>query len=337
MNKRPPTLKDVALRAGTSKMAVSAVLNGTKSTVGVSESVRQRILQALDELQYRPDVMARSLRSDRIGLVGFYCSAGYIDTRDPWMRALFHGLTSGLAAKERELLIYNALFGRRREEAVRRMLSNKVDALIVLPSPDDADLTEAMANAHVRAVTLVEPLGDLPLVCADDRGGAAAMARYLIGAGHRRILYRRAATHYRYEAARFEAFQETASALGAEVIAAEAQDQRDSVTEGEQALLLNRREREGITAVACWRDYSAVRLLNFCAMNGIQVPGDIAVAGFDGVRHTGLPAGAHLTTIDADWTAVSRTAADIVATLLSGPPPPAQTLLPAVLHLGNTA
>src|SRR5688572_12701723 len=66
-----PTSQDVARRAGVSRSIVSGVLNGTMSTMRVSEETRERILKAAQELGYTPNPVARALRRQRSNVLGF--------------------------------------------------------------------------------------------------------------------------------------------------------------------------------------------------------------------------------------------------------------------------
>src|SRR5262249_47656133 len=104
--RRQPTMKDIAERVGVSKMAVSAVLSGTSSTARVSEATRERILAAARELRYRPNAIARSLRSKRTNIIGFYSGYRYIDPRNPFFAEIVGGLQEGCAEHRKDLLLH---------------------------------------------------------------------------------------------------------------------------------------------------------------------------------------------------------------------------------------
>jgi len=338
MNNRPPTMKDVAELAGVSKMAVSVVVNGTKSTVCVSEPTRARILKALEELQYQPNAFARSLRMKHTGTIGIYHGSGFISTRDPYIREIFHGLTEGLAEHGQDLLVYSGISKHQRTSVVERVLSNKVDAAIVLPSPEDRELIDALMEGRVPCVILAEVISGLKCVTAADADGSRVLAEYLLSKGHRRILYRRSSTPFGFERLRFEVFKAAVEQAGGEVVARQAVEPMDSITDTEEALLCDGQSENRITAIACWRDYSAVRALNFCLMHGIDVPGDISIAGFDGVQHVDVPTGMSLTTVNAHWRTVAHTATDQISAMLRGEAAGADvTTIPAELHVGTTA
>src|SRR5438128_12275157 len=94
-NRNAPTLEDVARLAGTNKASVSVVVNGSRSGGGVSEATRRRILAAAQKLQYRPNVVARSLRRRSTNVIGFYSGQGYMNARNAYIAEIIGGLQSG--------------------------------------------------------------------------------------------------------------------------------------------------------------------------------------------------------------------------------------------------
>jgi len=334
-DRRPPTLKDVAERAGVSIMAVSVVVNGTKSTVGVSEATRVRIQQALDDLQYQPNTFARSLRMQRTGTVGYYSGIGYINPTDPYMRTIFQGVAKGLQEHGQDILIYNPASKDRHEALAERMLSQKVDAVIVLAGDEDVVLLDALRRAPLPAILVADAMPGLKTITTDDAGGATALARHLCEKGHRRILFRRASRQSRSEANRYEAFRAVVEQAGGAVISCKSADTMETVTSEEEDVIRDRSAGGRVTAIACWRDYSAVRVYDYCVSKGMHVPGDIAIAGFDGIPDPTVLTG--LTTVDAHWDLVARGATDLVRQILSGQDVPETTIIPATLKLGVTA
>ncbi len=332
--KKAPTLKDVAERAGVSKMAVSTVLNDRKSTVGVSDATRKRILEALDELQYTPHAMARSLRRQRTDTVGFYNAFGHLDAREPFIREVFQGVHVGLIDSDRDLLLYNGLHLQPESVVLDRLLSNKVDGLILL-GPSSQSLVDALVAMDRPALVVGSPYPGLPCVNAADAMGSEMAARHLVELGHRRILYRRDSDTSPCADRRCAAFLKVATGLGATVTISTAADGMESITEFEEQLLLSHGSEGGISAVACWRDYSAVRLINFCRLNQVRVPEDLAIVGFDGLSYPKLPE-ITLSTVDADWYGIARKAAELLIARIDGETLPDETIVDCKFRVGNT-
>lgn len=333
--KRAPTQKDVAKLAGVSVMAVSTVVTGNKTTVGVSEATRIRIQKAIDELHYRPNIFARSLRLQHTGTVGFYNGFGYINTSDPFIRIIYDGIAVGLQANDRDILLYNGVYKDRHASLIERVLSQKIDAVIVLPTDEDRMLIEALKKKQLPAIIVAESIPGLKSITTDDVSGSAELAHYILSKGHRNILYRRSGIPLQFEARRFEAFCSVVEESGGNVIACAANDGLDNVTSDEEKLLCCRSKLEEITAVVCWRDHSAIRVFDFCMAKGILVPDDIAIAGFDGIQYPG--SAPNLTTVAAHWDVVAKTAPELINKILIGEEIPDNTVIASHLHIGATA
>jgi LacI family transcriptional regulator len=315
LRRRPATLKDIAERAGVSIMAVSTVLNSSQSTVKVSSSTRERILEIAQELEYRPNAFARSLRIKRIGTIGLAHDEGLLRTDDPLIRELFNGINNVLAASDRDLLIYCGIDVQDRSTIPSRLLGNKIDGLLILPTEGDASWINKLADTHVPTVIVSEMVQGLPSVTADNKGGAKLIAEYLFGQGHRHVLYRRSSTLSNTDEARYQVFQMVADQSGCQLTATRAYDILDSVTAEEENLVLNRSGDDPVTAVACWRDRSAERMLNYCMHQRIAVPGQLAITGFDGAgKHIHL-SGRLITTVVANWQEVGQEAARLIVSL----------------------
>ena len=334
-NRRAPTQKDVAELAGVSVMAVSTVVTGNKTTVGVSEATRLRIQKAIDELHYRPNLFARSLRLQHTGTVGFYNGFGYINTADPFIRLLFDGIALSLQANDQDILLYNGVYKDRRGSLIERVLSQKIDAVIVLPTHEDTMLIEALKKKQIPSIIIAESIPGLKSITADDAGGSIELANYIVKKGHRHVLYRRSAIPLQFEARRFEAFRSVIEQSGGRVTACTANDGMDSVTSQEEELLGDRSGQERVTAIVCWRDHSAVRAIDYCLAKDIHVPDDIAVAGFDGIHY---PGSSHdLTTVTAHWDIVAKTAPELINKMMKGEELPDNTIVASSLHIGTTA
>jgi LacI family transcriptional regulator len=336
MGKKAPTLKDVAERAGVSRMAVSAVVNNTQSTVRVSEATRERIFAAMADLRYQPDVTARSLRLQRTDTIGFYNGHGYIDLMDPFAPTIFRGLQSAAAAFSNHLLVYNG-FHLQTEAVVRRkLLSSKADGVVVWPAPSDEPLIRSLADTDKPIVQLAEAYPGVPGVVTDDYACARLLAEHLAGRGHRSILLRRGIAPLTSEVARLNAFTDVARERGMRLIVTMPADRFDRLTDHEQDLLRGHAGPDGFTAVACWHDASAVQVMRFCAGQGIRVPGDLALTGFDGFPEREFPEDFPLTTVAVDWQRVAATCVELLIDRVRGRAVPDLTVVPGALRPGAT-
>lgn len=336
MHKKAPTLKDVAERAGVSRMAVSAVLNNMQSTVRVSEATRERIFAAMEELRYQPDVTARSLRLQRTDTIGFYNGHGFIDMRDPFAPNLFMGLQSAAVSLANHLLLYNGFHLQPDDVVLRKLLSNKSDGVVVRPSPNDANLITALGKTDKPVMQLVEWYPGAPGVVNDDYASARLLAEHLADRGHTRILFRRGLIPLTSEVGRYLAFVDVAAERGLTLLTSSPADRVDRLSDEERDLIRRHKEKDGFTAIACWHDGSAVNVVRYLDEIGIRVPDDLAVTGFDGFEYREFSSARKLTTVEVDWQRIAAVCVERLLDRIQGREVPERTVLPSQLRVGTT-
>lgn len=178
-----PTIRDVAQRAGVSSTTVSYVLNGTRF---VSPGTQARILRAIDDLDYKPDHIARSLRAKRTMTVGMIVS----DISNPFYADIVRGAEDVLSATGYGLILCNTDEAPNRELAALQLLcQKKVDGLITVATGQNVDALYDASAAGLPIVLVDRRLpGDrLDTVVADDECGAYQATQHLVQRGHRRI------------------------------------------------------------------------------------------------------------------------------------------------------
>lgn len=210
-----PTIKDVAELAKVSTATVSYVLNGTGT---ITPETRQRVLEAVATLDYRPNHAARSLRT-RSRTLGLVLPAGATGLADPALAELTAGLAE--AAADANYFLILAAAGPDRDEAAlidELVRSGRVDGLILLdPLVDDARVTAlsergvalAVAGpAHTERNVVAAPL--------DLAGGVRAAMRHFSGLGHRRIALMTPPSDLAESEQFFEAYQQALEQAGLE-------------------------------------------------------------------------------------------------------------------------
>jgi DNA-binding LacI/PurR family transcriptional regulator len=217
--RRVATLKDVAEEAGVSKVAVSVVLNGSRSNskVGVSAATRQRILDSAERLHYRPNAIARSLRLQSTSVIGLYSGSQYAPARG----GMFHsqivaGLQDGCDAHSKDLLLHGAFRGQSVDDIYQELASGKIDGL-VLHAPGNDALVGLLSDASLPCVVIASPVEALPSVVVDDSEGMRLVASHLHQTGHRWVAFRQSLLGHTSSRRREAAFCEAASHLGMRV------------------------------------------------------------------------------------------------------------------------
>ncbi|MEV4020717.1 LacI family DNA-binding transcriptional regulator [Nonomuraea angiospora] len=276
------TRNDVARLAGTSPAVVSYVINNGPRPV--SAAARQRVLDAIKQLGYRPNAVARSLRSRRSWTIGVIASDS-AGGKSP-----FFGQFTRACEEVAWQRGYSVLFGNsaedpaRAEGYVRGFLERQVDGLVLMRVPVSADQAEEM-RGRVPVVTIdhAAPPFFSRLAVDDEEGGYQA-TRHLLEHGHRRIGFVGGPldiTPVRLRAAGWRrALQE-----------ADVETKTGLVEEGELSLeggydaalrLLSSPSRP--TALFASIDGQAIGAMRAAADLGLRVPEDVAVVGFDGAR-----------------------------------------------------
>jgi DNA-binding LacI/PurR family transcriptional regulator len=259
----------------------------TRGEDGVSPESREAILRAIEELDYRPNLMARSLVERRTRILGVMIS----DLRTPF----FGSVVSGIQDRARELG-YQILFNTgdrdplREENGIESLLQLRVDGLI-LASPRVDDAVVARAAAAVPVVVLNRETSDdaTDSVTNDNISGARLAVEHLAGLGHRRIAFISggpgAGARIRAEGYRL-AMQHLG--LGEHVLIADGAHTEDGGERGARAILEN---RPLPTAIFASNDLCAIGAMNALEEAGLRIPQDISLIGYD---NTSLAALRHI-------------------------------------------
>ena len=330
------SIRDVAARAGVSFTTVSKVLNDRPGDRTAAET-RRRVRQAAEELGYRPNAVAQSLRSRRTDIIGFYTGLISVDMNDPFQAAIFNGLQAGCQTHHKDLLIHRKFYGHSAEDVYKDLSNRKVDG-IVLPAQCDDVIIQRLVAASFPAVGIAAPDAGLPSVYVDSPDGFRQVAAHLAAQGHKKVLYRTQRLDLLADIddtrRRRTAFQEAAAQHGMEVVVSDSNEAGD-MTERDEALLLGPRSQRP-TAAACWNDRYAYQTVAFCRRHGLQVPGDLAVTGFDGFPPP-LGLSFRLTTVFAPWEKSAFAAVGLVSAMTKGESVPGETVLPVEMIPGDTA
>ncbi|HET6382616.1 MAG TPA: LacI family DNA-binding transcriptional regulator [Armatimonadota bacterium] len=323
------TLDDIATRAGVSRMAVSVVLNGSRSGTRVSQATRQQILDIARELDYRPNFVARSLARRSTHIFGFYSGFDYFDARNPFIAEMTAGLLEECARHKRDLLLHTVFRGQVISGLYDELLSGKVDGLVIWATDDDP-LVALLRDSRLPVVSIVETLHPFPSVGVAEYRGAFEIGQYLFERGHRSILYLTQSAPSKSRRLRLEGIQQAAAQMGMEL-----QVTVDLPGAGGQEAL-SRPPGLRPTAIACWNDMAAYQALSYCRRSHIAVPQEIAITGFDGIESP-IELDVRLTTARAPWAQVASTAIAYLVDLLEGREVPTEMILPVELIHGDTA
>jgi LacI family transcriptional regulator len=177
------TIKDVAQRAGVSTASVSRVLSGDERT---SPALRERVRAAARELSYRPNAVARSLRSTGTRTIGLVVS----DLLNPFFAELTRAVEDAARAAGYAVIVGNADEDpEQQDHYVRILLGRQVDGLIVVPTVETSPLLrEAAADDH-NIVLVDRPAADVdaPIARVDGAAAVTELVDHLVATGRRRL------------------------------------------------------------------------------------------------------------------------------------------------------
>ncbi len=276
---RRAKINDVALAAGVAIKTVSRVLNNEPN---VREETRTRVLEIVKQLNYHPSLSARSLagrRSYLIGLVYENPSANYIVD-------VLHGARARCREGRFQLLSHQVIG--RGEEMERDVLGlvdqTHLDGLVVTaPLSESVELIKTLDQREIPFVRIApnEFQHESPYADMDDEGAAREMTRYLIGLGHRRIGFIVGHPDHVASGQRLRGFKAEMAAHGLEVeqqLFKQGYFVFESGLEAARELLTS---PQPPTAIFASNDDMAAGVLMAAHELGIDVPGELSVAGFD--------------------------------------------------------
>ncbi|MEW1720534.1 LacI family DNA-binding transcriptional regulator [Streptomyces sp. NPDC093109] len=314
-------IKDVAAEAGVSVATVSRALNGHPS---VSPAARARVLAAVAALGYRPNAVARSLRTDQTRTLGLVIS----DVLNPYFTALARAVE-----EEARALGYSVIIGNADEQPelqdhhVRTLLDRRIDGLLLSPTDPGSPLIPDAVRAGTPIVFVDRwvPGVKVPVVRADGRGAVADLVAHLLRLGHRRlaIIAGPAATTTGSE--RVDAFRAALREHGVALPDAYIGQGDFQAESGRRAAERFLDLPEPPDAVFAADNLMALGALDAIRARGLSVPGDIALAAFDDIPwfvHTDPP----ITAIAQPTEELGRAAVRALVERIDGRTPDSVTL-----------
>lgn len=335
-----PTIQDVARQAGVGAATVSRVLNGTGY---VKSETRERILQAIEELHYTPNEIARHLFYQKSGIVAVIVP----ELAHPFVAEMVSAMEAELCNAGYQTMVCNTFYEKNYEQRYLDMLKRRMVDGLIFAAHTSLDVSQ-YRNLDLPILGFDRILGpEIPCVCADHEDGGRMAAEELLRAGCKNVLQFVGAFHGKEQA------------LGTTEWVISPADQRHTVFR--QAM-----ERHGIlchpvreshavlSSDGAWRaavealqahpdadgifgtDLFAMACLRYALEHGKRVPQDLKIVAYDGTNATRFLTPS-LTTICQPFQALAKAAVRIIMQLIQGEPVAEKRMvLPVTLRRGRS-
>ncbi len=322
------SLRDIAQKAGVTVPTVSRILSNQTDNFSVRPEVRERVLSVVEELKYRPNVLAQSLRKEQMGIVGLLS----VQSDLGYFQAIINGLMEIFQNRGIALCSTYSL----EPHPVQSMPPWRIDGAIVVSAiaPSETDPIEA---ARIPYVSINGAGGPSAIrVAMDDVSGTRAAIEYLLRLGHKRIAYAniRGPFHAHPSVAiRRDTYLQVLREAGLSPV--ETSDDAVDVEQTGEFIRRNVLDR-GATAVVAYHSYQAMYLLQVIQRLGLRVPADVSLLSLSGgyPLEAAFPA---VTAVDLPFHLAGKTAAEmLLSAIATGVVPTAEVIIPESLTIRDS-
>src|SRR5215469_411363 len=280
MPDRPATLRDVAAAARVHPATASRALN-PETRILVSEDTARRVTEAAERLGYRPNPVARSLRTRRSHTVGVLIP----DLNNPLFPPIVRGLEDRLAEHGYVALIGNTDADLTRERMIfEQMRARHVDGFVLATATLHSEILDEASEAELPVVLMNRTAQGYPFsaVSVDNEQGVRAAVAHLVALGHTRIGHIAGPQDASTGAARLRGFRDAMAShrlplSDAQVVNALAYSLEEGVRLGRELLTAG----GGLTAVVAANDMLAIGCYSALDELGLRCPEDVSVIGFN--------------------------------------------------------
>lgn len=325
------TIDEVAERAGVARGTVSKVLTGTYY---VSQRTREKVMRAAEELGYRPNLAARALSKGRTFVVGLLIPYDPDQLfADPHLLDLIRGVESAANERDYNVLLSTAHRPNDPTSAYSRVLrSHYVDGMIVIEGPNMGLVIDHLRDQPSPWVVsgYVADIDQAFCVHADDHAITGTLAEHLLALGHTQIGVISSDPRPISFDERLRGFADTVKARGLHENALSVTYGDMSVESGHAAAARIWDTAPRPTAIWALNDRMALGALQWAQQQGLRVPEDISIAGFDDIAAAAL-SNPPLTTVRLPSHREGQEAIALLFQMMDGIDAPSEILVPTDL------
>ncbi len=324
-----PTLQDVAKRAGVSTATVSKVLSNTPY---FSDSTRDKVMDAVRALDYRPNLAARALSSGKTNIIAVVFP--YIFDaifKDPLVMRMLEGIESVCTEQDYNILLSTPRLqdGKPDDHYLRLLQSGYIEGVIAIDNIQSFSFAQSSENHNVPAVILGHHAGDYR-VETDNFVGGVLLMEHVLSYGHRRIGIISVNPDVNMAIQlRLDGMLSAVDDANLD-IEIPMMDSDFSVKGGAQAARQLLQDHPDLSVIICLNDRMAIGAMSAMQQMGLHIPDDISVIGYDDIpmAATTQPL---LTTINQKPVELGRAAAEIMLKRLNGAKPSNVVISPVIV------
>ncbi len=274
------TINEVAKLAGVSKATVSRVMNNTKP---VNPEKHERVLRAIEELEFTPNPVARGLVHKRTGLIGVVIP----DITNPFFAELVKGVEEVVREKNYNMILCNTTHNMEKELSYLNMLKDKyVDGIIFMTAKVSPEHKEFFRKSQLPVTFINRKCDDIHVASLDIDNYQAAfdMTTFFLKRGHRRVAIIRAPLTDKtsgYE--RYRGYQEAMRSYDIEPEESLVMRSNFKIESAYKAVKKFLKEQQPVTAIFATSDLMAIGAIRCLRDHHVQVPKQVEVAGFDDI------------------------------------------------------
>ena len=310
------TINDVAQFAGVSKKTVSRVINNQSE---ITETTREKVLNAIEILGYRPSKVAQALATKRTETMGLLIG----EIANPYFSEVAQGIMEVAQKNNYSVLIFNTNSEPKNEQlAVNTLLDHNIDGIIIYPTWENVKWFSEIISKHIPIVFIdseTESVSRIGQIKTMKYEGAYNATHHLIGKAHQHIGMVACKANQPIEFDRVRGYHDALINSGIqyreELVILEGSPDIEDGYKNTQKLINNHPE---LSAIFCFNDLMAMGCIQACKDLGKRIPDDIAVIGYDDIRFSSLLTPS-LTTIQVNKKEMGIQAASLLIKMLKNP------------------
>jgi len=311
------TIRDVAQRAQVTPAIVSRVINSDK-TLNIKDETRANVLEAIKALNYVPNSVARSLRTQTSNTIGVLIS----DIANPFYTEIVKGIQSAAAENGYTIVLCDTTDSSEVEKKhIEKLRSQFVDGIILASSYVEDDVISMLEDFNIKYVLVNRGSGDssAPYVKSDDTEGIAEAMKYLLEKGHRRIAHLAGPLYAETSIRRLSSYRKALYAADIPYNSQYVVETMFDEQSGYEACNTLLKLEDRPTAICAANDMTAIGAMRAIKEAGLSVPEDISIIGYNDIWVASKVSPA-LTTVRCNMDEMGKKALKILMELIKGTP-----------------